>query len=85
MLFQTEFYCISLINLSTLTTAARNTKVLLGFKLLKEFSITPEVHNTQEIQAQPVQLAEIKTCFTVIYHPEDDPSWRVFEETEKAK
>ena len=54
MLFQTEFYCISLTNLSTLTIEPRNTKVLLGFKLLKEFCITPEVHSTREIQALPV-------------------------------
>lgn len=58
--------------------------VLLGFKLLKESCFTPEVHNTQEIQAQPVQLAEIKTCFTVINRPGDDSVWRFFEETKRA-
>jgi len=42
--------------------------VLLGFKQLKELYISAEVHNIQETQAQPVQLAEIETCFAVIYY-----------------
>lgn len=42
--------------------------VLLGFKQLKELYISAEVPNIQETQAQPVQLAEIKTCFAVIYY-----------------
>ena len=70
-LFHTELYCILLNNLSTSTIAPRNTQVFLGFKLLKEFFITPEVHSTQEIQARPVQLAENKTCFAAIYHSLD--------------
>jgi len=43
--------------------------VLLGLKQLKELYISAEVPNIQETQlAQPVQLAEIKTCFAVIYY-----------------